>query len=77
MEGLNSELLEWTPEEAARLRIGEEQIKARLFAHNLAYQYFDPEHCKEGELVHEYPGGKKELWDFSGNRPYCLIRVIE
>lgn len=76
MQTLNT--LDWipSPEETEKLRIREQEIKAKLFAHDLAYQYFDPEHCKEGELIHEYVDGKKELWDFSGNRKYCLIKVI-
>ena len=69
-------MLEWSPEELRRLQVGQDEIKARLFAHNLAFQYFDANVCKEGELIHEYASGKKELWDFSGKTTPFIIKVL-
>ena len=68
--------LDWSEEEINKLNETENRIKARLFDHNLPYQYFDADLCKEGEFIHEFADGKKELWDFTGNTKPFLIKVL-
>ena len=68
--------LEWTKEEAEKLKATDERTKARLFANNLAYQTFDATLCKQGELLHEYADGKREIWDFSGVTAPHIVKVL-
>lgn len=68
--------LEWTKEEAEKLKKAQIEIKARLFSNNLAYQTFDATLCKQGELVHEYADGKREIWDFSGVTAPHIVKVL-